>query len=109
MPLQSLHPEMIPLRSENQSSINYPKTYTCGFCGKNCYTPSKLDQHLLTHTGEKPFMCSVCNSSFRQKAHLTQHLTVHTGEKPFKCSACSKTFTRKSTCKGHFLTHHMAN
>lgn len=104
-----LHQEMITAQPLQNQNVSHQKTYMCGFCGKNCITPSSLDMHLLTHTGERPFTCSICNTSFRQKVHLTRHLTIHTGEKPYKCDACGKTFARKDRCQEHFRSHHIIN
>ena len=47
--------------------------HTCDRCGKDFPTPSKLQRHNLTHTGERPFACDLCARGFTQLSHLKNH------------------------------------
>jgi uncharacterized Zn-finger protein len=51
--------------------------YACPHCDKNPATKYKLERHLRTHTGEKPFGCEVCLSRFNQKSSLKTHSNIH--------------------------------
>jgi uncharacterized Zn-finger protein len=54
------------------------KSYHCQYCGKFWRTPSLLQRHILTHTGERPYSCKDCGQTFKQKAHLDSHtVRVH--------------------------------
>ena len=55
-------------------SSNTKLRHECVYCGKRFPTPSKLQRHSLSHTGEKPFSCNVCLKKFSQMAHLRNHL-----------------------------------
>ena len=58
------------LNSASSSKLRHE----CVYCGKRFPTPSKLQRHSLSHTGEKPFSCNVCMKKFSQMAHLRNHL-----------------------------------
>lgn len=62
-----------PLLSSGGSSSSKLR-HECVYCGKRFPTPSKLQRHSLSHTGEKPFSCNVCMKKFSQMAHLRNHL-----------------------------------
>ncbi|KAM9385372.1 uncharacterized protein KZ484_006932 [Pholidichthys leucotaenia] len=71
---------------------------SCSECGKRFGQRAHLNQHMMRHTGEKPYSCSMCSKSFSRKEHMERHVRIHTGEKSFSCSFCEKKFT---------LSHHM--
>ena len=62
------------------------KSYNRNQCGYSCNRPSKLEIHLLVHSGEKAFVCSQCDYSTKQADTLKVHMRVHSGEKPYTIS-----------------------
>lgn len=53
----------------------------------------KLQAHMKTHC--KEFLCSECGKAFQNKANLSQHMIRHTGDKPFACKECPSQFVTK--------------
>ncbi|GIY04123.1 hypothetical protein CDAR_317041 [Caerostris darwini] len=107
----------------NSSSINpggCPRRYRCVFNGvnmidyrcqySNCnystFILTNMKNHILTHTGERPFPCPQCDARFARKDTLKKHLVVHLGQHAFVCTVCSKSFTQKRFLKQHEKTHH---
>jgi hypothetical protein len=76
-------------------------------CSRSFSTKCKLQNHIKTHTGEKPFKCSECLlKSFSQKYNLQIHKRKHTEKKPFRCSECSLSFSLISNLHNfHTRTH----
>ncbi|KAM5129421.1 zinc finger protein 770 [Mantella aurantiaca] len=79
------------------------RPYACDVCAKHFETPSKLERHYLTHTGQKPFQCLDCNKTFRQLVHLERHMMTHA--LPFQCPVCLRHFKNADTFAKHQRLH----
>ncbi|KAM8916751.1 uncharacterized protein AB9W97_020797 isoform 1-T3 [Spinachia spinachia] len=53
------------------------KFHRCPMCLKCFPSTSKLQRHMMTHTGQRPFGCEMCGKRFRQKTHLRVHCRTH--------------------------------
>nr|XP_026483108.1 zinc finger and BTB domain-containing protein 41-like isoform X2 [Vanessa tameamea] len=49
------------------------KKKICPHCGRAFETNRILNNHVRTHTGERPFVCDVCSAKFTQKTALVVH------------------------------------
>jgi len=59
-----------------------------------------------TNENESETICPICKKDFHCPSKLNQHLPVHTGEKRYECSYCRKRFTQSSNLNRHVRTHH---
>lgn len=86
-------------------------------CDKFFTRPSRLETHLLSHSGERPFKCTVekCGKDYARRAHLIRHMAnAHsnqekTGEKRIDCSKCDANFSNKYGLKKHWMKCHDPN
>lgn len=80
-----------------------PRIYACIQCGKEFNKPSKLTQHLKTHSPESHYKypCDICGKKFTRPQHVNRHKLLHTGERPYSCPTCDKTFAREDKLKMH--------
>ncbi|XP_044738042.1 zinc finger protein OZF-like [Chrysoperla carnea] len=83
--------------------IRSTRKYLCDYCGRAYTEATRLNAHIRTHTGEKPFSCTECNQFFTAKRYLYDHIRIrHSNKRPYKCNFCEKSFG-----KSHWLQQHV--
>ena len=74
VPRQLLYPQHHPARAHPPSS---PRAHMCPFCPYSSRLRINLENHVRTHTGEKPFLCPNCGLGFSQRSNLKRHRKLH--------------------------------
>ncbi|XP_073467417.1 uncharacterized protein [Aquarana catesbeiana] len=103
-PSYSSYPEE-PQTVRDGAVLPTEKRLSCTECGKCFRFKSKLNEHKISHTGEKPYSCPECGKCFSRKSDLSIHQRSHTGEKLFSCFECGKCFNSKSNLNVHKRFH----
>lgn len=52
------------------------KKHFCDLCPKSYFSNNKLQKHIRSHTGERPFSCPMCKKCFIDKSYIKQHLKI---------------------------------
>ena len=81
------------------------KIYPCDVCGNSFGYKHVLQNHMLIHTGKKPFGCESCGKRFTRDHHLKTHMRLHTGEKPYECETCKKRFVQVANLRSHLRVY----
>lgn len=85
------------------------RKFACELCGKRYVYQCTLNQHLDSHSGNKPYKCDVCDKSFPHLAYIKIHMRLHTGERPYQCTVCGETFYTTSRLASHMRRQHLGN
>lgn len=72
---------------------NKRKQHKCDFCVYVTFRKRHLDDHIRTHTGERPYKCETCLKKFTQSSNLKKHQFVHVKGYKFRCVGCFRGFT----------------
>ncbi|XP_068627146.1 zinc finger protein 436-like [Battus philenor] len=72
--------DLIKHKRKIHEGIMPEKNKICNLCGRKFSTNKILENHMRTHTGERPYTCSHCPANFAQTAALTSHIrSIHSG------------------------------
>ena len=59
-----------------------PDRFKCKYCGKIFKHGQYLQDHINTHTGERPHECNFCHKTFASGANRNSHIRqAHLGKK----------------------------
>jgi len=97
----------VSLRTHRNMVHKMGKQYTCSYCGKILYSSQYVKKHEATHTGQKfkAVVCKYCGKTV-EYTKLKNHELIHTGEKPFKCSDCPYRCIQRSNLRIHMRAVH---
>lgn len=101
--------EMYSKPKVTKSRVKPSKKHECPTCGKQFRGRSELQNHIRTHTGEKPLKCSYpgCQKRYAHSSNLRAHERTHAGVKPYAChyDGCGKSFAHSVSLKEHIWMH----
>ncbi|XP_071101482.1 zinc finger protein 91-like [Haliotis cracherodii] len=83
------------------------RTFQCNLCPQAFYHDFGLRRHLKVHISKEKlaYGCELCEKRFAEACYLREHMMKHTGERPFQCDMCDKGFVSNSLLKKHKLCH----
>lgn len=101
--------EMYSKPKITKSLVKPSKKHECPTCQKQFRGRSELQNHLRTHSGEKPLKCSFagCQKRYAHSSNLRAHERTHAGVKPYAChyDGCGKSFAHSVSLKEHIWMH----
>lgn len=83
------------------------RPFQCEVCGSRFAAKSALTKHSGIHEKDKSktYVCDICKKSFSRKEYIEEHLRTHSGNKPYRCSICHKAFVGRTGLNHHMKTH----
>ena len=83
----------------------------CSTCGEMFSDKRMRRHVMSKHASndEKPFKCTLCPKGFLTKITLQEHINTHTGERPNICSFCGIGFVNHSNRRMHERTVHLGH
>lgn len=80
------------------------KEFQCDICSAKVSTKQYLEEHLRTHSDERPEVCAVCGKTFQMRGNLRQHMKTHR-ERTQVCDVCGRRFARRCQLLIHVGSH----
>ena len=77
-------------------------------CGSTFTSKFALRRHMtLVHLeGNRPYSCEFCHMSFALMQYLQEHMNTHTRDKPFACDQCDRAFRQRGKLSLHKASRH---
>lgn len=89
------------------------RTKQCTECSMYFKTTSQLNQHMVTHSGQRNHSCPMCGKMFVQRHNMLAHYRIHTSSgcentslKRHICHECNAVFSRPSHLQTHMRRKH---
>ena len=104
-----------PFSPASKASPRFPsdrKTFHCPYdaCSKSFNRPTRLNEHLRSHTGTRPFTCPYppCVKAFLRDTHLKHHIrSAHSTVRNYVCDwkGCETRFVTATRLRRHKAAH----
>ena len=92
-------------RNDHKRKV-HSRRHLCVPCDMVFASSTKLERHLLTHTGTKDHKCHICGKAFMIERNLILHQKLHSGQRDYVCDICGKSYFTKSGLQAHQKQNH---
>ena len=81
--------------------------WKCPYCPYEPKQKHNVTRHIKSkHLGIRNYKCEECSELFQTQQILDNHMRTHTGEKPFTCPHCDYRTAEKGNLDRHIINRH---